>query len=148
MYHPIMAALICKKKGNKLYYYVVESARVEGKPRIVQQTYLGTADRLADLLKERTAPVPLSATTREFGLPGALWLAAHRSGVWDVLKAMWPEPRSGPSIAHYLLLAIIHPHLSARSQDGGCGLVSIDDLAAAMVLFSGTISLAGFLGRL
>jgi len=103
-----MAALICKKKGNKLYYYVVESARVKGKPRIVQQTYLGTADRLADLLKERTAPVPLSATTREFGLPGALWVAAQRSGVWDVLKAMWPEPRSGPSIAHYLLLAVIH----------------------------------------
>jgi transposase len=103
-----MAALISKKKGNKLYYYVVESARVEGKPRIVQQTYLGTADRLADLLKERTAPVPLSATIREFGLPGALWLAAQRSGVWDVLKAMWPEPRSGPSIAHYLLLAVIH----------------------------------------
>jgi transposase len=108
MYYPIMASLISKKKGNKLYYYVVESARVEGKPRIVQQTYLGTADRLADLLKERTAPIPLSATTREFGLPGALWLAAQRSGVWDVLKAMWPEPRSGPSIAHYLLLAVIH----------------------------------------
>ena len=108
MYYPIMAALISKKKGNKLYYYVVESARVESKPRIVQQTYLGTADRLADLLKERTAPVPLSAATREFGLPGALWLAAQRSGVWDVLKAMWPEPRSGPSIAYYLLLAVIH----------------------------------------
>jgi transposase len=108
MYYPIMAALISKKKGNKLYYYVVESARVEGKPRIVQQTYLGTADRLAELLKERTAPVPVSATMREFGLPGALWLAAQHSGVWDVLRAMWPEPRSGPSIAHYLLLAVIH----------------------------------------
>src|SRR5437870_4520647 len=105
---PYMASLISKKKGNKLYYYVVESARVDGKPRIVQQTYLGTADRLADLLKDRTAPVPLSATTREFGLPGALWLAAQHSGVWGVLKAMWPEPRSGPSIAHYLLLAVIH----------------------------------------
>src|SRR5204863_7264124 len=108
MYYPIMASLISKKKGNKLYYYVVESARVDGKPRIVQQTYLGTADRLADLLKERTTPVPVSATTREFGLPGALWLAARRSGVWDVLKSMWPPEGSGPSTAHYLLLALIH----------------------------------------
>src|SRR5207237_8008566 len=114
MYYPIMAALISKKKGNKLYYYVVESARVEGKPRIVQQTYLGTADRLADLLKERTAPVPLSATTREFGLPGALWLAAQRSGVWDVLKAMWPELRSGLSIAHSLWLVGIHRICQSR----------------------------------
>src|SRR5436853_1576299 len=103
-----MASLISKKKGNKLYYYVVESGRVNGKPRIVQQTYLGTADRLADLLKDRTAPVPVSATTREFGLPGALWLAARRSGVWDVLKSVWPAEGPGPSTAHYLLLALIH----------------------------------------
>jgi transposase len=105
---PCMASLITKKKGHKLYYYVVDSARVDGKPRIVQQTYLGTADRLADLLKQRTAPIPLSATTRQFGLPGALWLAAQRSGVWGVLQSMWPQPRSGPSTAHYLLLAVIH----------------------------------------
>jgi len=28
-----MASLVAKKKGHKLYYYLVESARVEGKPR-------------------------------------------------------------------------------------------------------------------
>ena len=103
-----MASLISKKKGHQLYYYIVESARVDGQPRIVQQTYLGTAERLAALVKERTAPLPLSATTRDFGLPGALWRAAQDSGVWKVLEAMWPAPRSGPSTAHYLLLAAIH----------------------------------------
>jgi transposase len=103
-----MASLIAKKKANKLYYYVVESARVDGKPRIVQQTYLGTADRLAALLKDRTAPVPVSASLREFGLPGALWLAAQRCGVWDLLESMWPKTESGPTTAHYLLLAAIH----------------------------------------
>ena len=105
---PYMASLITKKKGNKLYYYVVESARVDGQPRIVQQTYLGTADKVAALLKDRTAPVPVSASRREFGLPGALWLAAQRSGMWDLLRSMWPKPKSGPSPAHYLLLAAIH----------------------------------------
>src|SRR5213594_3030943 len=103
-----MASIISKKKGNKLYYYVAESARVDGKPRIVQQTYLGSADRVAELLKDRTAPVPVEATTREFGLPGALWIAAQRSGVWGVLKSMGEPPESGPSTAHYLLLAAIH----------------------------------------
>ena len=81
---PYMASIISKKKGNKLYYYVAESARVGGKPRIVQQTYLGSAERVAELLKDRTAPVPVEAATREFGLPGALWVAAQRSGVWDL----------------------------------------------------------------
>lgn len=103
-----MASLIAKKKANTLYYYVVESARVDGKPRIVHQTYLGTAERVAALIKDSTAPVPLSATAIAFGLPGALWLAAERSGAFAALTSLWPTPRSGPSTAHYLLLAAIH----------------------------------------
>src|ERR1700739_2984077 len=103
-----MASLIKKKKANTIYYYVVESARVDGKPRIVHQTYLGTADSVARLVQDRTAPVPLSATTVDFGLPGALWLAAEKSGVFQLLQSLWPKPRSGPSTAHYLLLAAIH----------------------------------------
>jgi transposase len=105
---PYMASLVAKKKGHQLYYYVVESARVDGKPRIVHQTYLGSADRVAALVKDRTAPVPLSATALDFGLPGALWTAAQRSGVFAALESLWPQPRSGPSTAHYLLLALIH----------------------------------------
>src|ERR1700732_493361 len=105
---PCMASLVAKKKGNKLYYYVVESARVDGKPRIVHQAYLGTAEKLAELVRARPAPVPLAATTREFGLPAALWAAAQQTGVWDLLQSHWPTPRSGPSPAHYLLLAAIH----------------------------------------
>jgi transposase len=103
-----MASLVAKKKGNKLYYYVVESARVNGKPRIVHQAYLGTAEKLAEMVRDRSAPVPLAATTREFGLPAALWAAAQQTGVWDLLQSLWPTPRSGPSPAHYLLLAAIH----------------------------------------
>jgi transposase len=103
-----MASLIAKKKGNQLYYYVVESARVDGQPRIVHQTYLGSAEKVAALVKDRTAPVPLSATMRDFGLPGALWLAAQQTGVFSLLESLWPPPRSAPSPAHYLLLAAIH----------------------------------------
>lgn len=103
-----MASLISKLKKNKRYYYVVESARVNGQPRIVHQTYLGSAEKVAALVKDRTAPVPVSASFLELGLPGALWLAAQDTGVFQVLDSFWPEPRSGPSPAHYLLLAAIH----------------------------------------
>lgn len=105
---PYMASLIGKKKSNKLYYYLVESGRVDGKPRIVHQTYLGSAEKVAALVQDRAAPMPLSATFRDLGLPGALWLAATQTGLFDVLKSHWPEPRSGPATAHYLLLAAIH----------------------------------------
>src|SRR4030088_1392598 len=87
---PLMASLVKKKKGNRLYYYLVESARVDGKPRIVHQAYLGTAENLAELIQDRTAPVPVSATLREFGLPGALWLAAQHTGLWALLESLWP----------------------------------------------------------
>ena len=103
-----MASLIAKKKANKLYYYLVESGRVDGKPRITHQTYLGSAEKVAALVQDRAAPLPLSATFRDLGLPGALWLAAAQTGVFELLKSQWPEPRSGPSTAHYLLLAAIH----------------------------------------
>ena len=103
-----MASLVVKKKANQLYSNVVESARVNGKPRSVHQTYLGTAERVASLVKDRTAPIPLSAASLKFGLPGALWIAAQSSGVFDLLSSLWTEPRSGPSTADYLLLAAIH----------------------------------------
>jgi transposase len=35
-------------------------------------------------------------------------LAAEKSGVFALLLSLWPKPRSGPSPAHYLLLAAIH----------------------------------------
>jgi transposase len=103
-----MATIVAKRKRRQLYYYIVESARVDGKPRIVHQTYLGTAERIAALVQDRTAPLPLSITTVDLGLPGALWRAAQQSGVWGVLESLWEKPPSGPSTAHYLLLAAIH----------------------------------------
>ncbi len=103
-----MASLIAKKKKNHTYYYVVESARVHGQPRIVHQTYLGSAEKVAALVKDRTAPLPVEASSRQLGLPGALWLAAQQSGVWSVLQSLWSVPRAGPSPAHYLLLAALH----------------------------------------
>ena len=42
------------------------------------------------------------------GLPGALWLASQQSGIFALLQSLWGQPRSGPSPAHYLLLAAMH----------------------------------------
>jgi hypothetical protein len=66
-----MASLVAKKKGKQLYYYVVESARADGAPRMVHQAYLGNAQKVAALVKDRTAPLPLEVTALEFGLPGS-----------------------------------------------------------------------------
>jgi hypothetical protein len=39
----VRKSTVGKKRGNQTYYYLVESARVDGKPRIVAQEYLGSA---------------------------------------------------------------------------------------------------------
>jgi hypothetical protein len=41
-----MPSIVGKRQGNQTYYYLVESARVEGKPRIVSQQYLGSAEEV------------------------------------------------------------------------------------------------------
>src|SRR5437773_4262240 len=140
-----MASLISKKKGNKLYYYVVESARVDGQPRIVQQTYLGTAEKLAALLKDRTAPVPVSASLREFGLPRTLaGCSAFRSvdgaGIDVAPAALWP-------VDSPLCAAGCHsPDLSTGAEDGGGRLVWRHDLTSAVEVSTGTFSFPGLLG--
>jgi len=103
-----MASLVAKKKGHKLYYYLVESARVGGQPRITRQQYLGTAEKIAALVQQNASPTPAEVRTYEFGLVAALWRAAEQSGMFALLESLWPTPRSGPSLAHYLLLAAIH----------------------------------------
>jgi len=42
-----MASIVGKKRGGRTYYYLVESARVDGKPRIVSQRDLGSAAEIA-----------------------------------------------------------------------------------------------------
>jgi hypothetical protein len=52
-----MPFLIRKKKGRNLYYYIVESARGNGEPRNVRQTYLGTPDNLLRKLQTPSATI-------------------------------------------------------------------------------------------
>jgi len=119
---PYMASLVAKKKGHQLYYYVVESARVDGKPRIVHQTYLAPLIALAALVKDRTAPVPPLGHRVGFRLA---WSSLDGRPTFRrfsaALESLWPQPRSGPSTAHYLLLALIHrvcqPGPKPRSAD-------------------------------
>ena len=46
-----MASLVFKKSRGHSYAYWVRSARVNGKPRIVEQVYLGPKDRFLEELK-------------------------------------------------------------------------------------------------
>ena len=69
-----MACLIKKKIRNRIYYYLAESARVDGKPRIVSQRYLGTADKVAEALSSsQSIPAPEYSIVQDFGAVLALY---------------------------------------------------------------------------
>ena len=54
-----MASIVGKRQGNATYYYLVESARVDGKPRIVSQQYLGSAEEVVSRLAGAAAGDPV-----------------------------------------------------------------------------------------
>jgi len=71
--------LIKKKKGRKLYSYLVESKRVNGKPRIVNQTYLGSVEKIIRILSEYPKRVkPQEIEHLSFGFLAALLSLAKR----------------------------------------------------------------------
>lgn len=39
VYYPYMSSIVGKRRGKQTYYYLVESARVDGQPRVVSQQH-------------------------------------------------------------------------------------------------------------
>ncbi|MGH3493816.1 MAG: IS1634 family transposase, partial [Sciscionella sp.] len=61
-----MASVIGKTINGRRYYYLTESARVNGEPRVVEQHYLGTAEAIAAAVSGSLA-LPQRAHCRRFG---------------------------------------------------------------------------------
>ncbi len=66
-----MAHLHKKMKNGRPYYYVREMARVNGKPKVTNQVYLGSPERILEMA-EGKANLPKKIQAQEFG---SLWLA-------------------------------------------------------------------------
>jgi hypothetical protein len=97
------------------YYYVVESARVDGKPRIVHQAYQHGAALLHSdngRVKNRTAPVPLSATMRDFEV--ARRSVARRAADWRLCPTAVALSATSlwPLVGSLSLTGCHPPHLS------------------------------------
>src|ERR1035441_1965233 len=63
-----MASLYPKKISGKTYWYLREMARVDGKPKMVSERYLGTAAEIAAAVEARQAAA-LPERPRPAGLP-------------------------------------------------------------------------------
>ena len=106
MYYLDMPSIVGKRQGNKTYYYLVESARVDGKPRIVSQEYLGSAEEVMAKLSGAVTGEPVRTQHKQFGDLAAVWSVLDRLGVAKVIDVQAPRyANAGASVGTYIALA-------------------------------------------
>ncbi len=106
-----MASLYPKKVSGKTYWYLREMARVDGKPKMVSERYLGTAAEIAAAVQGREeAALPERTRHLAFGDVAAAWGVLDELGVAAVIdEAAGPRPSGQPlSTGTYLALAALN----------------------------------------
>lgn len=118
-----MASLTAKIFNGKTYYYARECRRVDGKPKIVRTTYLGTLDNIVAAVEgAKEPPTHQSVDIAAFGDVVALFDMAEQIGLVPLINRHVPKRRrQGLTSGQYLLLAAInrgaHPTSKARFAD-------------------------------
>jgi transposase len=104
-----MASIVGKRIGGQTYYYLREVARVDGRPKIVAQRYLGKA---ADIDAAVSGATSLPARTRHlaFGDLAAAWEVIRRLGVVEIIDELVGARRAdaAASVGTYLALAVVN----------------------------------------
>jgi transposase len=112
-----VATIIKKKKKNQLYYYLVESARIDGKPRIVHQQYLGRAEEIAKKCSRSTnLDTPKYSIPMEFGAVCALYEIARELRVVELIDEYARKRNQDLSIGAYMLIAAINRAVAPTSK--------------------------------
>ena len=119
VYYPYMASIVGKRRGKQTYYYLVESARVGGKPRIVSQQYLGSADEVIAKLSEMPAGQPQRSRHKRFGDLAAVWSTLQRLDVAGIVDEVVPRyANAAAPVGTYLALACANRIVDPCSKRG------------------------------
>jgi transposase len=110
-----MASLQRRIVHGHAYYYLVESRRVNGRPRPVVIQYLGSADTLLKRLQQ-TSSKPLHARVIQFGGVAALYELAQQLQLVELIDQIVPKRKQGPSLGQYVLVAAINRCLAPTSK--------------------------------
>jgi len=106
-----VASLYKKTINGKPYWYLREMARVDGKPKMVSERYLGSAAEIEALLDAReAAALPDRTRHLAFGDVAAAWALLEELGVIGLIDAAaGPSPAGQPlSTGTYLALAALN----------------------------------------
>lgn len=121
-----MASITKKMIRGKPYYYARECKRINGKPKIVWQQYLGRPEDIINTMtkapKDERAveqiPQPKEAVIVEFGAVAALYDLAKRLDLAGHIDRYVPKQGRGPTVGEYLLVAVLNRCVAPCSKSG------------------------------
>lgn len=116
-----MASIISKKVKDYKYYYYVESKRINGKPTLVNQKYLGTAEKLLEKVLLAEKPFNervLYSDEAEFGSVMLLYDLAERLDIVNIIDRIIPKRKQGATVGSYILTAAINRAASPSTKNG------------------------------
>jgi transposase len=107
-----MASLHKKRIGKNVYWYARECKRIDGKPKIVWQQYLGRADAIVDAVRgaesEKVAPTPREVRNFEFGASAAVYDLLQELDFEAIVDRHVPKRGRGPTVGQYLAVAVVN----------------------------------------
>jgi hypothetical protein len=106
-----VASLYKKVINGKPYWYLREMARVDGKPKMISERYVGSAADIEALLDAREdAVMPQRTRHLAFGDVAAVWGFIQRLGVVEVIDEVAGARRcdAGASVGTLLALAAVN----------------------------------------
>src|SRR5450755_1276856 len=111
-----MASLTKKIVNGRPYYYLRETARVEGRVKVVRQVYLGRAEDIEQRLQETAEP--RSVISRSFGAVAVALKLCRELGVAAAIdQALGSAGRRGAlSVGEMIMLAAINRACKPRSK--------------------------------
>src|SRR5450756_188725 len=116
-----MASLYPKKVSGKTYWYLREMARVDGKPKMVSERYLGTAADIAAAVEGAdAAALPERTRHLAFGDVAAAWGILEDLGAAAVIDEVTGSRPAGArlSAGGYLALAALNRLVAPCSKAG------------------------------
>ena len=110
-----MATIRKQKVGKYTYWQIVESKRVNGKPRPVVLVHLGTAEQLLYKLKE--GPLQKEIRSASHGAVQLFWQTAEELDLLTIFDRHFSSQiRDGFTVGKSLLLAAIHRAIKPDSK--------------------------------
>jgi transposase len=113
-----MAHLHKKIKNGRSYYYIRETQRIDGKPTVVNQVYLGSADRILTLLGGNHTAVLERLASKEFGALWALHQIDRDIDLAALIDDQLPAQRAsrGPSLGQMLYYTVLNRAIAPKSK--------------------------------